>query len=88
MRYKQRGFRNVLFNTPSVTFDERAINNYNDAIQRGFTAQKALAAASKDTDPSYYCPHAISEWRDNHSRTTYSRTKGLYTSRKTSIKSI
>lgn len=45
-----RGFRNVLFNTPSVTFDERAINNYNDAIQRGFTAQKALAAASKDTD--------------------------------------
>lgn len=45
-----RGFRNVLFNTPSVTFDERAINNYNDAIQRGFTAQKALEAASKNTN--------------------------------------
>ena len=45
-----RGFKNVLFNTPSVTFDEKAIKNYNKAIEQGIPVQNALASASKDTN--------------------------------------
>ena len=45
-----RGFKNVLFNTPSVTYDEKAIRNYIKAIEQGIPAQNALASASKNTN--------------------------------------
>lgn len=45
-----RGFKNVLFNTPSITFDEKAITIYNKAIERGADSQESLAIASKNTN--------------------------------------
>lgn len=45
-----RGFKDTLLNTPTIEFDEKSITLYNQAIEDGFSAQKALEQASKGTN--------------------------------------